>query len=902
MRQRIGEMQMEDEDVEQSRRAEEQRETLLIREGHIRKDYVDRIDALAEGTTWAFASRAAKGYPPRFVKAIKTALRVATWTFLTGLSVWAIRKYGSLPQEYVNALPGVVTAIIYNVTPNLATTVQSVIQSAVGTAFAVAVSWLLYHLPDPHDPNLAASASAPPICPVENVQHPTDSFKMDMYDWYCVKSTGLITADSSWGITYFISAIIAFFVFSLFVAVTLSLNVVMPFKTFALVSALTFMMNFANPQTSVAGQMDLNNMTSMLTVTVVTQFAGSLIAVLAMLLPPVTATMSAKALAARATKVTTELMLFITEYYCGECKTLRINVYNSQLERNREDMDNEETDLNGAWWEFFDWGSAGVVRNLMRSHLKMLKDLDRRLAVMQIAVLREGFEDSHKDVMREMKEPLLKVVHAVTECLICCTLCAADGRFTEDELQQLSTESRRVTEALEEMSTKWKGVRGDKQTALSSAMRAENFFMLEMSTVGRLVVEFTETLKPENRPTPKNIAWDALMNTCSREKWNNPDFRNFVLRNWISLNIAWWWASTANDFATSVPMNVIFMLTELPGNSVMMNLQKLQASVLGSLAGTVLYRAFHYCTVKTRIAKLSSLFLFEFVAMFIANYTKEFANVGLLLAVYGGGKLMMVCDETTTNGEVVVMNNTEFKSLRFFTYAMLIVTVVDTLLKREAASEQGRKKLLEALGVSTSYFNDFMDGKVAQGLKEIWEETGNVTDKVDALLGEAERLAGPADQEPRMHQGPFKTVLYKDLINRTRSLTLNAQVLIRRCQGASDGGLLELLNGCASWTLVKDDFKETISDVNMVVEKVITYDGFGAMDPTKFGGVLDKSGVDKVDGLKRLEEEVANMDWTGSSEVSLEFSKISRLAVVFECFELQIKDLAAMIQAAVLQM
>uniref|UniRef100_A0A7S1PL89 Uncharacterized protein n=1 Tax=Alexandrium catenella TaxID=2925 RepID=A0A7S1PL89_ALECA len=615
--------------------------------------------------------------------------------------------------------------------------------------------------------------------------------------------------------------------------------------------------------------------------------------------------MSSKALAARATKVTTELLFSITNYYCGSHKTLKINVYNSQLERNRADMASMSGDLDSSWWEFFDWGSAGVVRNLMNDHLGMLKDLDRRLAVMQICVLREGFEQSHVEVMRDLKEPLLKVVHDINDCLLSSTLSAADGKFSRDELDKLAKQKLSIEDSVKDLARIWRSVRGDSRNALSPGMRAEGFFFLELSTVGRIVTEFADEIIDDNcRPKPKAIGWKAFTNIFSMEKLKTPDFRNFVVRNWISLMFAWWWAVIANNFATSVPTNVVFMLTELPGNSLLMNLEKLEASVFGSLAGTILYRAFHHCTTITRVMKLSSLFIFELIAMFIANYTKEFANVGLLLAVYGGGKLMSVCDDRTSNGEVQTMNSAEFRSLRFFAYAMCIVSLVDSFMKRKPACDQAREKLLEAMDISFDYFKKYISNDTVIGRAEIWQETAEVTERVEAKLTQAESLLGPADQEPRFAKGPFKAGLFHELVAKLRQITLNAQALIRRSQGAPDEGLLVEMVKCESFEAMKAELLEAIDNTGKIVRKVISYDGFGAMSPAMFDGLLKMPVGEHVDEIRKFQEEVKKLKLktTEESEKNLEYGKTTRFAVVLELLEVYAKELASMMTAAVRHM
>mmetsp|Transcript_42598 Transcript_42598/g.128972 ORF Transcript_42598/g.128972 Transcript_42598/m.128972 type:complete len:302 (+) Transcript_42598:2-907(+) len=297
--------------------------------------------------------------------------------------------------------------------------------------------------------------------------------------------------------------------------------------------------------------------------------------------------------------------------------------------------------------------------------------------------------------------------------------------------------------------------------------------------------------------------------------------------------------------------------------------------------------------------KLVALYIFELVSMFIANYTKEFAVVGLLLGVYGGGKLMTTCDEKLTNGELIVMTSGEFKNLKIFTFSMCIVSVVDALLKRELACDMARRHLLEAMKLSFDYLESFMNGEI-DGSPDVWDSSGDVTDKVEAALGKASDLSAAAEAEPRFAKGPFKVALFGELIEMLRHFQLNSCVLIRRCQGA-DMGLYPKLSSCKSWSVLKKDLLVTLKETKHVVETVVSYDGFGAMSADMFDEVIGKAGVDGLDGLADLVKEMhQKVDTSAVKDIgSLEDGEISRLCVVFEMLDRVVKDLADMLRETV---
>jgi len=894
---------------EEQARAEEQREALLQNHG-MNREYVQKITALSQQNAFSFASETVKGYNPRFVKAMGTAVRVAFWTGVTGFLVWRARHMIPLDSALVTEghiftyLPNVVLAIIFNVTPNLASTCKSCFQAFVGTLASMMAAWLLYHCPLVSDASNAAHATAATISVAPTCPGPGHVFGKagnstmnDLYHFYCVSSNGLFTFDNNppgW------PAFCALAWFALFVWIVLSLNVVMPFKTFALLGMSKFMLDFANPQTNTDMYLDFLNVNSVASLTILTQLLGSAFVILAMLLPPLTATNDSKVLAARSTKVISELIVHVTDYYAGSEKTLKIAIWNTLLEKNRVDMSEEGAILDASWWEHYDWSSKGVARRLMLQHLDMLKDLDRRLAVMQICVLREQFEASHKAVMAEIKLELSRLVQYIGDLLMNSMLAASDGHFSADEKAQLNKEKKLVDDAIVALGAKWRTVRKNK-SPLSEEMRPESFFVVEISTMGRLVSEFTEQVL-ESKPESKFVAIAAIGTMIKSREELKPgtEFGNFVLRNWISLMIAFVWAMLSKNFGTGMITYVVLMLTEHPGNQLFMNLNKLQASVLGSLTGCMMFRWFHHCAIYVKIMKVLCLFVFEFVANFISNYSTEFQLVGQLLAVNGGVKLLSACDDILSNGEVMSGAAAEFAGLKAIAEAIMVVAAVDSLLKPESACDQARARLLEAMDASLSYFGDFTNGKFAAGKKQIWEDSAKKTEEIETLLSKAKKLGEGASVEPRYTKGSFKTELFNELCARMLAFQLNTQILVRRCQG-SDVGLFEKMSKCTNWALVKNDLDETVKDTQLVVKEVISWDGFGALASPKVDLVLDKAGLDKIDGLRRLVKDLeAEMKSHAPVEgISMEDDQISRFCVVIEMLDTLIKCLVDMLTITV---
>jgi hypothetical protein len=665
------------------------------------------------------------------------------------------------------------------------------------------------------------------------------------------------------------------------------------------------MLNFANPAVSTTGYMDWT-LTSEMGITVVLQVAGSLVAIMAVMLPPRTATGNAKILAARLTLGTVDLLSFVTHYYCGNSSTLKINIFNNNLKRMHQDLEEEVQKLDSSWWEFFDWGNRGIVRYLMLQHVDLIKDIDRRLAIMQIAVRSETFDERHSHAIREVRSLMVKLVEATGNLLLHCTISAADGVFDEKELQDLKERQRAVKNARDELAKKWKHQR-KLMGALSRDLRTESFFLLELDRAAGQIYAYSQKVT-DDRPKPLWIAVTHLKKTFDREKLRDPEFTNFVGRTWISMMIAWCWAVLGYRFDAAILNNVVFMMTIIPGNAFMMNLQKLQALVLGSLAGVTLYRAFSLALIVNKVLKLICLFFYVLFTMFIARYSPEFANIGILLAVTGSTKLLAPCEEIPpTYGKVAVTQGLEFQALKKFSFSILVVSIVDILMKSKPAGKQVQEQLITAMERTFSYLRDFLDDKLtaSNDSSELWINSQKATDEVEAALGKVEQMMGAADAEPRFDKGRFKKAMMCELVEQIRNLQLHVMCMVRSSKFPPEEGIIRMLSKMKSFHHVKSDMIETIRDTEEMASKIVEHDAFTPMELSDFSDVINKGGLAELEGIDELMKEFeteVQKEIDAEAEGPLEESVVSRVCVVAEMMERVTADLHGILQVSVSHM
>jgi len=253
----------------------------------------------------------------------------------------------------------------------------------------------------------------------------------------------------------------------------------------------------------------------------------------------------------------------------------------------------------------------------------------------------------------------------------------------------------------------------------------------------------------------------------------------------------------------------------------------------------------------------------------------------------------------------MVTQSEEFKSLKKFAFSIFVVTAVDLVLKREAASDQVQAHMEKALKTSFDYLRSFLDLNIKASIdqKTLWEDTKETTDVVEAELGVLDALVGAADCEPRFSKCPFKATFCSELIVKIRALQSHVMCLVRRSQYPAPG-IIDRLSKMKSFKKVKDDLMETLEDAEEVALTVLKYEGFGAMDPKDFKEILGKAGMESLDGVEKLIEEIKRTvrERDEPDDVSLEDSTLSRLCVVAEMLEVITRDVHAVLQVAVLNM
>mmetsp|Transcript_110753 Transcript_110753/g.352821 ORF Transcript_110753/g.352821 Transcript_110753/m.352821 type:complete len:853 (-) Transcript_110753:23-2581(-) len=751
------------------------------------------------------------------------------------------------PSIYIAYMPALIPAIVYTLYGDLATTMMYAVQGLLGTGLACANHLLIDHL------SLSDS-----------------------------KVTSVVD-------------------FVIFTVVVLALNMNLNVKIFALSWTPYFVMTHAKP--------DADLVEGELTAVMLSQVAGSLLALLATLLPwPKTAFGDARRLAATTAKETAELFLFLAKYYCGSEPHLDIHMWNSHLEAQRNLASRMKVATNAAWWEGFDLGGWGQTRALLGRHVLLLEQMDRRLGVLKVCAQREEFSASHQKAMVPVRAIVADLVCAMGELLMDATLCAADGRINEAEKQTMQQRIGDVHKLVKELSEAWGNVRKTLAhgVGLARDVRTEGFFICEVSRVADMVVEFAEELHVfQPKDNMCKVACGSLRNWFNMEVITSPANLNFVLRNGLSLIISFLLGLFVWDFNHVAAGYLALMLSQKPGAALHSNLGRMQGTILGVLVGNVLFTnlvALHSPDV-VFYCQCVALFLFECFANFIYHSSEDFGNIGGLLAVFGGKVLLRVLTTTRTleSKDILTMEGAAYEEFFYLVVGLALLTSLDMLLLQKPASCMAREALLTGMTKTLNLFEAFL----VDGESQL-EDMDKTLNGVEGNLASASGFASEANNEPRWHKALFRKTLFDILIEQVDGLHMDIRTVLHAFSGVHNHGLYRLVSSQPAFQVWRTKFLKRVHTLQDLVRKVLEHESVLKLDveviqevrsSTPLQGELE-SLVAEVIAELQAEANASPKKDAREQPTSMAADRVCRLCTAFEMLDRVDRDISAMLASS----
>merc|ERR1719261_1178445 len=287
-------------------------------------------------------------------------------------------------------------------------------------------------------------------------------------------------------------------------------------------------------------------------------------------------------------------------------------------------------------------------------------------------------------------------------------------------------------------------------------MNDEHAFCLSVCAFGRLTIEFAQSLvddKTGTKPFPSPYEGRGFTGifdpaVICEWKWVNLATRGSisVLTGFMIGYFGYYSVVPRNNAAISI--TCVFMMSSSVSASLTKNLGSVQGVVLGSVVGRLVWSLTGWCTWWGYIMLCLSLFLWNFLTLYIRFDSVMYGGLGLLLAAFGSGNFLQGC---IPDGSTFDTAPAYFSIINVIV-AIFIVIFVDLALAPGRASK-----------FATEAFRDAVKN-LRKSLDELLDVTEpNVRVKSGALgglIGTAKGLGAEAWEEPRFWRTPWLNALF----------------------------------------------------------------------------------------------------------------------------------------------
>lgn len=824
----------------------------------------------------------------KFRATIGIALRCVLACVVCSLPVFIPSVYNKMDVNYSgNIAGGVCLLVVFTIYQNLGITISQAWQGFIGSG----VGCVLIHL--------------------QNVWMPNGARNPETYSFWI---TNVIVV--------------------LFIFLNLWLNISLNTRLFSICYYVYMAMEFQNPDSvaifNTGWAIDYDSYQAATWFTII---PGLIVSIICMLFPtPLTSGAAAKSSASASIQTLTKLIDGINTYFQGSCASVKIYQYEATAIGLRNLIGSLSADLDGSWWEHFDFGKGGQIRGLLTRHAGMMTHMCDNLFAMLACVSVEGFEDTHVQCMEKMKPSTDKLVDAVKSLLENVTISASDGDINPDERQDLMDYQEKTKVALMEFSAAFDATRREifPDARVTADLQSESFFFYTLSVYARYAMDYTDSLL-NDPPNPKGLCkelWDAFiamfdMNLLTKD----PDYVSFTVRNTISITICYYIGMYYLGYSGIVAGSASVLLSKMAGSAIVKNLGRLQAVCIGNITPHIIVRIFGTaCEAPRIVASIIAMAIWEITACYVYYASSAYGYIGCLVAAFSLGQLIYPC--SALSGAAAATAETTFETAIFAkltqtVMAVAIMTCVDSLLARERASTMAINSFLQGMiGIDGGFQAAFAErdeaGNIKKGCKLKARRTIDISGKGDlatvAIGGErkpgyiagkmarADQMGGEAPKEPRFHRGPFPSAYFSSMTRLAYILRAYLNELEHAMTG-TDGGFDDLfasIRDCASFEKVKSDLIQTLDDVLNLSQVVLRNETNEDMSH-----MIDKmtvlEGCEKLDDMPKLIEEINSsaLTFPESPEASLEDDLLCRIHVVLMIFDQVTYTLSQMVAASI---
>merc|ERR1719456_769214 len=248
---------------------------------------------------------------------------------------------------------------------------------------------------------------------------------------------------------------------------------------------------------------------------------------------------------------------------------------------------------------------------------------------------------------------------------------------------------------------------------ISLDMNDEHAFCLSVCAFGRLTMDFAQSLvddKTGTKPIPSPYEGRGLTGIFDTSvifawKWANLATRNSisVLLGFMVGYFGYYSVVPRNNAAISI--TCVFMMSSSLSASLTKNLGSVQGVVLGSVVGRLVWSLTGWCTWWGYIALCLSLFLWNFLTLYIRYDSPTYGGLGCLLSAFGSSNFLLGCIPAGSKFDTAPA----YFSIINVIVAIFIVIFVDLALSPGRASKFATEAWREAVKNFRKSLDELLD-------------------------------------------------------------------------------------------------------------------------------------------------------------------------------------------------
>jgi len=515
--------------------------------------------------------------------------------------------------------------------------------------------------------------------------------------------------------------------------------------------------------------------------------------------------------------------------------------------------------LEDAWWETFDLGSSGRVRQL---YLMLCKAVDRNsdeVFLLKAATQCLDFEweggKPHQKVVEEVKPALDRLKASAIDCLSKCRAACADGSISATEGIAMDAARATIQKAQAELSEKFQKATGGglfdhagEGMYLSKQIAPENLFIFSISMwaqecadwAGELKQKCTEEktrepvmtkIKKPFKKVASNIA-DTFNPAAALE----PAQLQYALANFLPIICTYLLAMNITAertvfvrYDSTMPGLLAYMITKDHFIPFLKNAQKLTGIVFGHTMPLLVMSVITLmpCDSPFRfVLHMASIWTFHSMFNFMTFASDQWAGVGQTIAAFGVYPLFQQC----APAGAATHYGSHYRAIAQTIVGMMTKIFFSNVLAKQEPRDQAINQFRAVNRCCKEALDAFFLGivKGPEGL-----ESARL--KLSGLVSELAATSEYTDPNLAIVPGkraPFKHSFLKIIIDQYKLILSDMDMLVLAvCGGVESDTMTEdqvefmkILTSQKAWAVVRTDLIETIHTTLDMCEAIIAHD------------------------------------------------------------------------------